>query len=44
VTMFRPAMEQYGPRLMKKRPVFIQRVGYIEDAVLKGNKSVSINK
>ena len=38
-TVFRPAMEQFGPHQMKKCSVFIRRVHYIENVVIKGNHS-----
>ena len=39
-TVFNPAMEKFGPHLMKKCSIFIRRVKFIEDAVLKGDKSI----
>ena len=44
--VFRPAMEQIeiGPHQMKKCSVSIQRIHYIENAVFKGNTSISMKK
>jgi len=44
VDVFRPALEQIGPHLMKKCSVFIKRIAYIEVAVHGDYKSIDMRK